>query len=86
MSSDKYVMTLLVNPEDSVWPEDPCSVLECDALVQFSNSFTRCSHDPVAFAQLKEHAPVKDHLALGKKAIDGDDCWKSLPDGFFKTC
>jgi hypothetical protein len=31
----------------------------CSECVQIINSFTRCSHNPVAFAQLKEQAPGK---------------------------
>ena len=59
-----HVMTLPVEPEDFVWHRDPVFCLACVTTVHIINSFTRCSHDPVAFAQLKEEAPSEWVLQL----------------------
>jgi hypothetical protein len=47
------VMPLPVKPEDLVWPKDPVFCLACVKTVHIINSFTRCSHDPLAFAQFR---------------------------------
>src|SRR5580704_10380386 len=52
----EHVMTLPVEPEDLVWPKDPVFCLACVTTVHIVNKFVRCSHDPVAFEQLKADA------------------------------
>ncbi len=46
-------------PEDFTWPDDPLSCLASAATIHFINSFRRCIHNAVAFAQLKENAPAE---------------------------
>ena len=77
----EHVMTLPVKPEDFVWPKDPVFCLACVATVHIIDSFTRCSHDPVAFAQLKKLTrPLNGHSALWKKARRSDDAdWLKTP-------
>jgi hypothetical protein len=53
----EHVMTLPIDSEDFVWPKDPVFCLACVTTVHIIDSFTRCSRDPVAFAQLKDNAP-----------------------------
>jgi hypothetical protein len=74
-----HVMTLPVEPEDFVWHKDPVFCLACVTTVHIINSFTRCSHDPVAFAQLKEEAPSEWSFgSLGEdEEIDDADWWKT---------
>jgi hypothetical protein len=48
----EHVMTLPVKPEDFVWPKDPVFCLACVATVHFIDSFTRCSHDSIAFGMV----------------------------------
>src|SRR3984893_5745432 len=61
----QHVMTLPNDPEDFVWPKDPVFCLACSTTVHIIESFTRCSGDPVAFAQLEADAR---HSAPWKKA------------------
>ena len=75
----EYVTTLPIKSEDFVWPKDPVFCLACVATVHIIDSFTRCSHDPFAFAQLKEHAPTEwsfSSLEEGEE-IDDADWWKA---------
>jgi hypothetical protein len=74
-----HVMTLPVEPEDFVWHKDPVFCLACVTTVHIINSFTRCFHDPVAFAQLKEEAPSEWSFgSLGEdEEIDDADWWKT---------
>jgi hypothetical protein len=75
----EHVMTLPVKPEDFVWPKDPMFCLACVATVHIIDSFSRCSHDPVAFAQFKKHAPTEwsfCSLEEGEE-IDDADWWKT---------
>jgi hypothetical protein len=74
------VITARENPEDFIWPEDPIFCLACVAAVHFIKSFALCAHDPVAFAELKEHAPAEwSFCSLKKKGqIDAADHWKEL--------
>ena len=74
-----YVMTWSVKPGDLVWPKDPVFCLACVTTVHIIDSFTRCSHDPVAFAQLKDHAPSEwSFSSLGEEEeIDDADWWKT---------
>jgi hypothetical protein len=53
----EHVMTLSIDPEDFFWPKDPVFCLACVTTSHIISSFTRCSDDPVAFAQFKEEAP-----------------------------
>ena len=62
-----HVMTLPVEPEDFVWHKDPVYCLTCVTTVHIINSFTRCSHEPVAFAQLKEEALIEWVLQLSRR-------------------
>jgi len=62
-----HVMTLPVEPEDFVWHKDPVYCLACVTTVHIINSFTRCSHEPVAFAQLKEEALIEWVLQLSRR-------------------
>ena len=55
----EYVMTLPEEPEDLVWPKDPVFFLGCVTILHIINNFNRCSHDPVAFPQLKANAPTE---------------------------
>jgi hypothetical protein len=73
------VMTLSVEPEDLVWPEDPVFCLAYVTTVHIIDSFTRCSQDPVAFAQLKDHAPSEwSFNSLEEdEEIDDADWWKT---------
>ena len=74
----EYVMTLPEEPEDLVWPNDPVFCLACVTTALIINNFTRCSHDPVAFAQLKADAPTEwsfSSLEEGEE-IDDADWWK----------
>ena len=78
-----HVMTLPVEPEDLVWPKDPVFCLACVTTVHIINNFARCSHDPVAFAQLKADAPTEwsfSSLEEGEE-IDAADWWKTRSDG-----
>jgi hypothetical protein len=75
----KHVMTLPVEPQDLVWPKDPVFCLACVTTVHIINNFARCSHDPVALAQLKADAPTEwsfSSLEEGEE-IDDADWWKS---------
>ena len=74
-----HVMTLPVEPEDFVWHKDPVFCLACVTTVHIINNFARCSHDPVAFAQLKADAPTEwsfSSLEEGEE-IDAADWWKT---------
>jgi hypothetical protein len=74
----EYVMTLPVKPQDIVWPKDPVFCLACVTTLHIINNFTRCSHDPVAFAQLKADAPTEwsfSSLEEGEE-FDDADWWK----------
>src|SRR5271165_1406810 len=76
----EHVTALPVKPEDFVWPKDPMFCLACIATVHIIDSFTRCSHDPVAFAQFKKHAPAEwsfCSLEEGEEIDDGD--WWETP-------
>jgi len=74
-----HVMTLPVEPEDFVWHRDPVFCLACVTTVHIINSFTRCSHDPVAFAQLKADAPSEWSFSSLKEDEETDDAdwWKT---------
>jgi hypothetical protein len=74
-----HVMTLSVEPEDLVRLKDPVFCLACVATVHIIDSFTRCSHDPVAFAQLKDHAPSEWSFSSLEEdeEIDDADWWKT---------
>jgi hypothetical protein len=76
----EYVITTPENAEDFIWPEDPIFCLACVAAVHFIKSFTLCSHDPVALAELKEHAPAEWSFCSleDKDQIDAADWWKEL--------
>jgi hypothetical protein len=70
-------MTLPVEPEDLVWPKDPVLFSVCPT-VHIFNNFARCSHDPVAFAQLKEDAPTEWSFSSSEEGeeFDAADWWK----------
>ena len=72
-------MTLSVEPEDLVRLKDPVFCLACVATVHIIDSFTRCSHDPVAFAQLKDHAPSEWSFSSLEEdeQMDDADWWKT---------
>jgi hypothetical protein len=72
-------MTLPVEPEDSVWHKDPVFCLACVTTIHIINSFTRCSHDPVAFAQLKADAPTEWSFSSLEEdeGTDDADWWKT---------
>jgi hypothetical protein len=74
-----YVMTWSVEPGDLVWPKDPVFCLACVTTVHIIDSFTRCTHDPVAFARLKDHAPSEwSFNSLERdEEIDDADWWKT---------
>jgi hypothetical protein len=76
-----HVMTLPVEPEDFVWHRDPVFCLACVTTVHIINSFTGCSHDPVAFAQLKEEAPSEWSFSSLEEDEETDDAdwWKTFP-------
>jgi hypothetical protein len=76
-----HVMTLPVEPEDLVWPKDPLFCLACVTTIHIIRSFTRCSDDPVAFAQLKEEAPIESSFSSLEEdeQIDDTDGWKTFP-------
>jgi len=76
-----HVMTLPVEPEDLVWPKDPVICLACVTTIHIIRSFTRCSDDPVAFAQLKEEAPREWSFSSLEEdeQIDNADWWKTFP-------
>jgi hypothetical protein len=75
----KYVMTWPVEPQNLVWPEDPVFCLACVTTLHIKNNFARCSHDPVAFAQLKADAPTEWSFSSLEKGeeIDDADWWKT---------
>jgi hypothetical protein len=75
------VMTLSPDLEDFVWPNDPVFCLACVTTIHIINSFTRCSRDPVAFAQLRAHAPDEWSFSSLEKVeeIDDADWWKTHP-------
>src|SRR6478736_2194248 len=68
-----HVMTLPVEPEDFVWHKDPVFCLACVTTVHIINSFNRCSHDPVAFAQLKADAPTEWSFSSLEEGEEIDD-------------
>ena len=74
-----HVMTLPVEPEDFVWHRDPVFCLACVTTVHIINSFTRCSHDPVAFVQLKADAPTEWSFSPLEEdeGTDDADWWKT---------
>jgi len=76
-----HVMALPVEPEDLVWPKDPVICLACVTTIHIIRSFTRCSDDPVAFAQLKEEAPCEWSFSSLEEdeQIDNADWWKTFP-------
>ena len=74
----EHVKTLPVEPDDLVWPKDPVFCLACVTTAHIINNFARCSHDPVAFAQLKADAPTEwsfSSLEDGEETDDAD-WWK----------
>ena len=75
----EHVMTLPVEPEDLVWPKDPVFCLACVTTVHIINNFARCSHDPVAFAQLKADAPTEWSFSSLEEdeGTDDADWWKT---------
>jgi hypothetical protein len=74
-----HVMTLPVEPEDFVWHRDPVFCLACVTTVHIINNFARCSHDPVAFAQLKADAPTEWSFSSLEEdeGTDDADWWKT---------
>jgi hypothetical protein len=74
-------MTLPVEPEDLVWPKDPVFCLACVTTIHIISSIAPCSHDPVAFAQLKEEAPSEWSFSSLEEheQIDDADWWKTFP-------
>jgi hypothetical protein len=75
----KHVITLPVEPQDFVWPEDPVFCLACVTTVHILNNFARCSHDPIALAKFKADAPTEwsfSSLEEGEE-IDAADWWKT---------
>jgi hypothetical protein len=75
----EYATTLPVEPQDLGWPEDPVFCLACVTTAHIISNFARCSHDPVAFAQLKADAPTEwsfSSLEDGEE-IDEADWWKT---------
>jgi hypothetical protein len=78
-NSDEYVMTLPEEPEDLVWPKDPVFCLACVTTAHIINNFSRCSHDPVALAQLKADAPTEWSFSSLEESeeIDDADWWKT---------
>jgi hypothetical protein len=74
----EHVMTLPIDPEDFDWPKDPMFCLACVTAVHIIDSYTRCSHDPIALAQLKDHAPSEWSFSSleGDEEIDDADWWK----------
>jgi hypothetical protein len=75
----EHVMTLPMDLEDFVWPKDPVFCLACVTTVHIIDTFNLCSYDPVAFAQLKDHAPSE--WSFGSldedEEIDDADWWKT---------
>jgi len=81
----EHVMTLPVEPEDLVWPKDPVFCLACVTTVHIINNFARCSHDPVAFAQLKAARPVNGNSVLWKRMRRPTTTGgKRIPDADFR--
>jgi hypothetical protein len=75
----QYVMIPREKPEDFVWPEDPMFCLAYVTAVHFITTFNLCAHDPIAFAELKEHAPAEwSFSSLGREEDDAADWWKEL--------
>ena len=76
----EYVMTLPVEPQDLLWPQDPVFCLACVATVHIIDKFARCSHDPVALAQLKADAPIEWSFSSLEESeeIDDADWWKTF--------
>jgi hypothetical protein len=75
----EYATTLPVEPQDLGWPEDPVFCLACVTTAHIISKFARCSHDPVAFTQLKADAPTEwsfSSLEDGEE-IDEADWWKT---------
>ena len=76
----EHVTTLPVKREDFVSPRDPILCLACIATVHIIDSFTRCSHDPVAFAQFKKHAPAEWSFCSLEEGAEMDDAdWWETP-------
>jgi hypothetical protein len=75
----EHVMTLPTDSEDFVWPSDPVFCLACVTTLHIIESFTRCSRDPVAFAQLRAHAPREWSFSSleEEEEIDDADWWKT---------
>jgi len=75
----EHVRTLPIDPEDFVWPKDPMFCLACVTTIHIIDSFTLCSHDPFALAQLKDHAPTEWSFSPlgGAEEIDDADWWKT---------
>jgi hypothetical protein len=84
----EYVMTLPIDPEDFDWPKDPLFCLACVTTVHIVDSFTRCSDDPDAFAELKDQAPSEWSfnslqeeeeivVEVEEEEIDDADWWKT---------
>jgi hypothetical protein len=75
----EHVMTLRIDPDDFVWPKNPLFCLACVTTIHIIDSFARCSHDPVAFAQLKDHAPREWSFSSLEEdeEINDADWWKT---------
>ena len=73
------VMTRSEKTENFIWPNDPLYGLACVITVHFINSFMRSVHDPIAFEQQKEHAPVEWSFSSLEEqdGLDSDDWWKT---------
>jgi hypothetical protein len=77
----EHVLTLPIHSDGFAWPKDPVFCLACVTTVHIIDSFTRCSHDPGALAQLKDHAPSQWSFSSLEedKEIDDADWWKTHP-------
>jgi len=58
------VLTPCKPGETVVWPEDPLYALACVAMVHFVRTFVIMVEDPVAFEELKTHAPCAGRMVF----------------------
>jgi hypothetical protein len=85
----RSIMERFLRPRDdfagrtggSCLAERSCVLFSVLTTVHIINNFARCSHDPVAFAQLRADAPTEwsfSSLEEGKE-MDAADWWKTFP-------
>jgi hypothetical protein len=74
----EYVITQPEQPQDFIWPDDPVLCLACVTILHVISCFTRCAHDPVAFARLKADAPAEWSFRAIEEGEETDpaDWWK----------